>query len=88
MILDFANKYSIDLLNSFMIGDRSSDINAGVFSRVQKLFFIDRNYSEKKPIEQDFTVKSLMQAVKTIEKNLQYLIWYLKKSKYSLMVLT
>ena len=61
MILDFAKKYSIDLLNSFMIGDRSSDIKAGALAGC-KTIFIDRNYSENKPTEQDYTVKSLIQA--------------------------
>ena len=68
MILDFAKKYSIDLLNSFMIGDRSSDIKAGALAGC-KTIFIDRNYSENKPTEQDYTVKSLIQAVKIIKKN-------------------
>ena len=51
MILDFAKKYSIDLLNSFMIGDRSSDIKAGNLAGC-KTIFIDRNYSENKPTDQ------------------------------------
>ena len=34
-----------------------------------KTIFIDRNYSENKPTDQDFTVKSFIQAVKIIKKN-------------------
>lgn len=62
MIKKIVKKYNIDVSKSFMIGDRFSDILAGKKSGC-KTIFIDRNYSEKKPYIQDFTVKSLNQAV-------------------------
>ena len=68
MILDFAKKYSIDISKSFMIGDRASDIQSGILAGCRTIF-IDRNYSEKKPNEQDFSVKSMNQAVKIIKNN-------------------
>ena len=45
-----------------MVGDRFSDVLAGKKAGC-KTIFIDRNYSEKKPHIQDFTVKSMNQAV-------------------------
>jgi histidinol phosphatase-like enzyme len=68
MIEQLSKKYSININNSFMIGDRASDIKSGKLAGC-KTIFIDRNYSEKKPKNQDFTVKSMNQAVKIIQIN-------------------
>jgi D-glycero-D-manno-heptose 1,7-bisphosphate phosphatase len=68
MINDIVNKYNINILRSFMVGDRASDILAGK-SAGCKTIFIDRNYVEIKPNVQDFTVKSMNQAVITILNN-------------------
>jgi len=68
MINDIVNKYNINILRSFMVGDRASDILAGK-SAGCKTIFIDRNYSELKPKMQNFTVKSMNQAVITILNN-------------------
>lgn len=65
MLLEAAKKYQINFLNSFMIGDRASDIDAG--SQVGcKTIFIDRQYREAKPIAPDFKTTSLHAAIKLI----------------------
>lgn len=68
MIKDIVNKYKINVIRSFMIGDRKSDILAGKSAGCRTIF-IDRNYFEIKPKVQDFTVKSMNQAVLTILNN-------------------
>ena len=62
MLYSAIKKYSIDINNSFLIGDRSSDIEAA--SKVKcKSIFIDREYKEKYPSTQKLTVNSLNEAV-------------------------
>lgn len=68
LIIDIIKKYQINVLKSFMVGDRESDIIAGK-SAGCKTIFINRNYQELKPKVQDFTVKSMNQAVLTILNN-------------------
>mgnify|MGYP003950796957 CR=1 FL=1 len=68
MILKLTKKYSINLSRSFMIGDRASDIKCGILAGC-KTIFINRNYSEKKPNNQDFTVESMNKAVLIIKNN-------------------
>jgi D-glycero-D-manno-heptose 1,7-bisphosphate phosphatase len=58
-------KFNIDIENSYMIGDRYSDIEAGNTAGC-KTIFIDKNYSEKKPINQNFNAESLYDAVKKL----------------------
>jgi len=65
LIDDAAIKYSIDLGNSFLIGDRWRDVEAGIASGC-KTFFINRNYDEKQPLKADFVVESLKDAVSVI----------------------
>ena len=48
MFLDAAKKWKIDLSNSYLVGDRKKDIDAGIKSGC-KTFFIDYNYDEDKP---------------------------------------
>jgi D-glycero-D-manno-heptose 1,7-bisphosphate phosphatase len=57
----------IYLKKSYMIGDRASDIEAGIKAGC-KTIFINKNYSESKPKKQDKTVKSLNAAVNYILK--------------------
>jgi len=57
----------IYLKESYMIGDRASDIEAGIKAGC-KTIFINKNYSESKPKKQDKTVKSLNAAVNYILK--------------------
>ena len=62
MILNLAKKYRINLKKSFMIGDRESDIKAGERANCRTIF-INNNYNERKPKNQEATFDSLMLAV-------------------------
>ena len=57
-------KYNLNLRKSFLFGDRKSDIDAG-FKAGMKTIFIDRNYKELKPKNQNYTIKSLKNALKS-----------------------
>ena len=65
VLTSVAKNNNIDLNNSYMIGDRWSDIEAGNRAGC-KTFFIDYSYNEKKPSNYTFHVKSLKQAVDII----------------------
>tara|TARA_B100001123_G_C15248203_1_gene1001776 strand:- start:1003 stop:1524 length:522 start_codon:yes stop_codon:yes gene_type:complete len=65
MIFDAQKKWDIDLSLSYLIGDRSKDIDAGLNAGV-KTIFIDYNYDEKKPIYSNYTVYSLKDVKKII----------------------
>ncbi|HMJ60164.1 MAG TPA: HAD family hydrolase [Bryobacteraceae bacterium] len=57
-----AAKHGIDLVNSYMIGDRWRDIDAGSAAGCRTIL-IDRHYHERKPeAEPDCVVESLAQA--------------------------
>ena len=63
MILEAAQRFSIDLPSSFVIGDRDKDVQAGKNAGCQTIF-IDRGYKEEKPSPPaDLTVSSLDEAV-------------------------
>jgi D-glycero-D-manno-heptose 1,7-bisphosphate phosphatase len=64
-LLKAAAEYNINILSSFMIGDRWRDIEAGE-SAGCKTFFIDYSYQEKQPEYYDYKVKSLYEAAKII----------------------
>ncbi len=67
MLIDAAKKWKIDLLNSYLIGDRKKDIDAGIKSGC-KTFFIDYNYQEDKPKNPNYVVQSLFEATEVIRK--------------------
>lgn len=63
MLFDAAAKWSIDLERSYMVGDRSSDIEAGRAAGCAAIF-VDRGYTaEPQPTGQRVTVGSLGEAV-------------------------
>ena len=68
MILRAANTYGINLKKSFLVGDRLTDIVSGKKAGCRTVF-IDRNYKEKKPINQDVSVSNLKEATKFIKLN-------------------
>ena len=68
MLEEASRKNKIILKNSYMIGDRWSDIEAGNRAGC-KTIFIDYNYKEKRPVNFDFRVKSINEAAKIILKN-------------------
>ena len=65
LLLKAAEDLNLDVKKSYMVGDRWRDVGAGQ-SAGCKNFFIDYNYSEKKPIEPFITVSSLLQATEII----------------------
>ena len=65
LLLNAAKKYNIDLLSSFMIGDRWRDIEAGAAAGC-KTFFINYSYKEQRPDSPDFIVASLLEAQEII----------------------
>jgi D-glycero-D-manno-heptose 1,7-bisphosphate phosphatase len=65
MILEAAKELSIDLKQSFMVGDRWRDIEAGQVAGCQ-CFFINYDYKEKQPPKPFTTVKSLLEASQII----------------------
>lgn len=65
MLFDAASEHGIDLAESFMVGDRWRDIDAGRAAGC-KTIFIDYQYNEQQPDKPDFIVKSLREASETI----------------------
>lgn len=66
LLLDAAKKYDVDLVQSYMIGDRWRDVGAGQNAGCRTVW-IDRGYAEKKPEPPaDYTVHSLSEATQWI----------------------
>lgn len=65
MLLDAARERNIDLANSFMVGDRWRDIEAGNAAGCRS-FFIDYRYDERRPAPPFTVVESLADAGKII----------------------
>lgn len=63
-----AERFSIDLRRSFMIGDRWSDMAAGAAAACSTIF-IDYGYQERQPDDYDYVTTSLEAAVKIILEN-------------------
>ena len=71
MLVDAAQKWSISLSESFMIGDRWRDIEAGSNAGCSTLF-IEYGYREQKPkLPPDMIVLSLLEAAKWILKQIK-----------------
>ncbi len=56
-----AQQYPVDFNNSFLVGDRWKDIEAGQYMGCITMF-IDYGYAEKKPKHMDYTIQSLFEA--------------------------
>lgn len=66
LLLEASKQYNIDLTQSYMIGDRWRDIEAGQNAPC-KTIWIDRHYAEKQPNPPaDFTASSLSEATQWI----------------------
>ncbi|MCB9062450.1 MAG: HAD-IIIA family hydrolase [Halobacteriovoraceae bacterium] len=65
MILMGIEEFNIDPMQSFMIGDRTSDISAGKACGL-KTIFIDYHYEEKQNEIPDYTVESIKNIVEII----------------------
>ena len=68
LIKDAAQQGGIDLSQSYMIGDRWRDIEAGQRAGCRTIF-IDYGYAEQQPQTPDFHVRSLSEAIEIIQKN-------------------
>jgi len=64
-LLDAARRHGIDLAQSFMVGDRWRDIEAGQRAGVQCLF-IDHGYTERQPEGEFVRVESIVGAAEEI----------------------
>ena len=63
MLLDAARKWQVDLAASYVVGDRGTDVEAGIRAGCTSIF-IDRSYTaEQRPTLQSATVESLTEAV-------------------------
>ena len=71
MLYRAAEKYEIELHNSYLVGDRWRDIDAGN-SAGCKTFFLDYKYTDKYPINFDYRVRSLTEAWEIISKITKY----------------
>jgi D-glycero-D-manno-heptose 1,7-bisphosphate phosphatase len=65
MILEAAGELGADLEQSFMVGDRSSDVAAGRAAGCATVF-IDLGYAEPAPDHPDFVVASIGEAADVI----------------------
>ena len=65
MLFYAEKKFGIDLKNSYVVGDRWRDIDAGVAANC-KTIFIDKNYSERLNYKPDFIVKNIKQILRFI----------------------
>ena len=68
MLLEASRFLNIDLSQSYMIGDRWGDIEAGQRAGCKKTFFIDYGYDEKTPHGDFIKVKSLSDCVSILIK--------------------
>lgn len=69
LLLESAEEFGIDLDRSYMIGDRSTDIEAGKVAGCRTIF-IDLGYTaEPRPRDADWTVGSLTEAAAIIREN-------------------
>jgi len=65
LLLEASRQENIDLIHSFMIGDRWRDVEAGRRAGCQTIF-IEYHYAEQQPLAPDYRVSSLSEAVSTI----------------------
>jgi D-glycero-D-manno-heptose 1,7-bisphosphate phosphatase len=68
LILAAAEEKAIDLSQSWIVGDRASDIEAGRAAGLTTIF-LDFDYAEVKPAQPDFVFKSLKDAINHIISN-------------------
>ena len=67
MLKNAMKRWNIDIKKSFLVGDRSKDIEAGN-SIVYTTIFIDYNYDELKPKNYDYKFTSISKMIKVIGK--------------------
>ncbi len=67
MLLEAKDKWNINFKKSYFLGDRKSDIDAGIKVGV-KTIFLDKNYKEKKPTNYNYKIKSLNKIKSLVKK--------------------
>ena len=65
LILEGARKYGVDLAQSFMVGDRWRDVEAGARAGVRTVF-LDYGYRERRPEAPDAVVRSMAEAAEWV----------------------
>ena len=63
MLMSAAKRWNLNLKSSYMVGDRTSDVEAGVKAGCKSIFIDLGYFRENAPVGQVATVKSVMQAV-------------------------
>jgi D-glycero-D-manno-heptose 1,7-bisphosphate phosphatase len=71
MLLSGAAEFDVDLGRSYMIGDRRSDVEAGIAAG-SRTIFIDRAYKEPPPERYDYKVSSTQEALTIIESEIDH----------------
>jgi D-glycero-D-manno-heptose 1,7-bisphosphate phosphatase len=71
MLLRSAEEFDVDLRRSYMIGDRRSDVEAGIAAG-SRTIFIDRAYREPAPERYDYKVGSTQEALTIIESEMDH----------------
>jgi D-glycero-D-manno-heptose 1,7-bisphosphate phosphatase len=66
MLLKGAAEFDIDLKRSYMVGDRRTDVEAGIAAGTRTIF-IDRSYREPAPTNYDYKASSTSEALQIIE---------------------
>lgn len=66
LLLQAATDWGIDLSQSFMVGDRWRDVEAGQQAAV-RTFFVSCGYAERQPVGYDWAVASLTEAAAIVE---------------------
>ncbi len=74
MLLAAAKRFKIDLSRSYMVGDRPSDVAAGLSAGCRTVF-IDRRYAEGSPLLSNFRARSLQAAVTQILSQVPKVDW-------------
>jgi D-glycero-D-manno-heptose 1,7-bisphosphate phosphatase len=65
LIFEAATRYGLNLSQSWLIGDRASDVEAGLRAGC-KTIFLDFEYAELKPARPDFVARDLESAINLI----------------------
>jgi D-glycero-D-manno-heptose 1,7-bisphosphate phosphatase len=84
MLLEAAEEWDIDLSESFMVGDRWSDVTAGKAAGCRTIF-LNRGYQEQQPDRPNYVVQSLEEALEAILEK-EYLEVPKKKVEYEVEI--
>ena len=66
MIYSARDEFNIDLSQSFAVGDRWRDVDAGKAAGVKTIFF-DYGYAEELNAKPDYTIKSIAEILKVVQ---------------------